>query len=153
MVLTLAKSARKSGIIETTSYEYDGLKRLTEAVTTGSSTDIYSYEYDDYGNRSKMTATGSESYVTDYSYSDFNGNYTALLQKETKTVDGTSEEIVANGLATSPADLLTTDNSDVEQTVYTYDANGQVLTTTNEMGGVINQHLRWLESVDWLHRW
>ena len=82
-------------------------------MTTGSSTDTYSYEYDDYGNRSKMTATSSESYVTDYSYSDFNGNYTALLQKETKTVDGTSEEIVANGLATSPADLLTTDNSDV----------------------------------------
>lgn len=107
------------------------MKRLTEeAVTTGSSTDTYAYEYDDYGNRSKMTATGSESYVTDYSYSDSNGNYTALLQKETKTVDGTSEEIVANGLATSPADLLTTDNSDVKQTVYTYDANGNQITKT-----------------------
>lgn len=125
------KVRKESGIIETTSYEYDGLKRLTEeAVTTGSSTDTYAYEYDDYGNRSKMTATGSESYVTDYSYSDSNGNYTALLQKETKTVDGTSEEIVANGLATSPADLLTTDNSDVKQTVYTYDANGNQITKT-----------------------
>ena len=125
------KVRKESGIIETRSYEYDGLKRLTEeAVTTGSSTDTYAYEYDDYGNRSKMTATGSESYVTDYSYSDSNGNYTALLQKETKTVDGTSEEIVANGLATSPADLLTTDNSDVKQTVYTYDANGNQITKT-----------------------
>ena len=124
------KVRKESGIIETTSYEYDGLKRLTEeAVTTGSSTDTYAYEYDDYGNRSKMTATGSETYETVYDYTT-NGKYTALLQKETKTVDGTSEEIVANGLATSPADLLTTDNSDVEETVYTYDANGNQIIKT-----------------------
>ena len=124
------KVRKESGIIETTEYEYDGLKRLTEeAVTTGSSTDTYAYEYDDYGNRSKMTATGSETYETVYDYTT-NGKYTALLQKETKTVDGTSEEIVANGLATSPADLLTTDNSDVEETVYTYDANGNQIIKT-----------------------
>ena len=124
------KVRKESGIIETRSYEYDGLKRLTEeAVTTGSSTDTYAYEYDDYGNRSKMTATGSETYETVYDYTT-NGKYTALLQKETKTVDGTSEEIVANGLATSPADLLTTDSSDVEETVYTYDANGNQITKT-----------------------
>jgi RHS repeat-associated protein len=124
------KVRKESGIIETRSYEYDGLKRLTEeAVTTGSSTDTYAYEYDDYGNRSKMTATGSETYETVYDYTT-NGKYTALLQKETKTVDGTSEEIVANGLATSPADLLRTDNSDVEETVYTYDANGNQITKT-----------------------
>ena len=124
------KVRKESGIIETRSYEYDGLKRLTEeAVTTGSSTDTYAYEYDDYGNRSKMTATGSETYETVYDYTT-NGKYTALLQKETKTVDGTSEEIVANGLATSPADLLTTDNSDVEETVYTYDANGNQIIKT-----------------------
>ena len=124
------KVRKESGIIETRSYEYDGLKRLTEeAVTTGSSTDTYAYEYDDYGNRSKMTATGSETYETVYDYTT-NGKYTALLQKETKTVDGTSEEIVANGLATSPADLLTTDNSDVEEIVYTYDANGNQITKT-----------------------
>ena len=124
------KVRKESGIIETRSYEYDGLKRLTEeAVTTGSSTDTYAYEYDDYGNRSKMTATGSETYETVYDYTT-NGKYTALLQKETKTVNGTSEEIVANGLATSPADLLTTDNSDVEEIVYTYDANDNQITKT-----------------------
>lgn len=105
------KVRNENGIIETTSYEYDGLKRLTEeSVAIGNSTDTYAYEYDDYGNRSKMTATGSEDYVTDYNYNDAQGKYTALLQKEVKTVEG--EE--------NPLDLT----SNVEQTVYTYDANG-----------------------------
>lgn len=58
------KTRTESGIIETTDYEYDGLKRLTEeAVTTNNSTDTYAYEYDDYGNRLQMTATGSEEYT------------------------------------------------------------------------------------------
>ena len=52
------KVTEENGIIETTEYEYDGLKRLTEeSVEKGNNTDTYSYEYDDYGNRSKMTAS------------------------------------------------------------------------------------------------
>ena len=109
----------ENGIIETTEYEYDGLKRLTqESVAIGNSTDTYAYEYDDYGNRSKMTAAGSENYVTEYNYNNAQGNYIALLQKEVKTVEG--EE--------NPLDL----NSNVKQTVYTYDANGNQITKTAE---------------------
>lgn len=111
------KVRSENDIIETTSYEYDGLKRLTEeSVAIGNSTDTYAYEYDDYGNRSKMTATGSENYVTEYSYNNAQGKYTALLQKEVKTVEG--EE--------NPLDLT----SNVKQTVYTYDANGNQITKT-----------------------
>ena len=113
------KVTEENGIIETTEYEYDGLKRLTEeSVEKGNNTDTYSYEYDDYGNRSKMTATGTEDYVTEYNYNNAQGNYTALLQKEVKTVEG--EE--------NPLDL----NSNVKQTVYTYDANGNQITKTAE---------------------
>lgn len=112
------KVRSENDIIETTSYEYDGLKRLTEESVSSqnNTTNTYSYEYDDYGNRSKMTATGSENYVTEYSYSNAQGNYTALLQKEVKTVEG--EE--------NPLDLT----SNVKQTVYTYDANGNQITKT-----------------------
>ncbi len=104
------KVRNENGIMETTSYEYDGLKRLTEeSVKVGNKTsDTYSYEYDDYGNRSKMTATGTENYETVYEYS-VNGKYTALLQKETKTVEDENA-------------LKLQDN--VKQTVYTYDSNG-----------------------------
>ena len=112
------KVTEENGIIETTEYEYDGLKRLTnEEVKKGNTTDTYAYEYDDYGNRSKMTATGSESYETVYDYS-VNGKYTALLQKEVKTVEGEENSL----------DL----NSNVKQTVYTYDANGNQITKTAE---------------------
>ena len=110
------KTRNENGIIETTSYEYDGLKRLTEeSVKVGNSTDTYAYEYDDYGNRSKMTATGSENYVTEYSYNNAQGKYTALLQKETKTVEDDNALKLQNN---------------VKQTVYTYDANGNQLTKT-----------------------
>ncbi len=104
------KKRNEGGIIETTEYEYDGLKRLTEeSVKVGNKTsDTYSYEYDDYGNRSKMTATGTENYETVYEYS-VNGKYTALLQKETKTVEDENA-------------LKLQDN--VKQTFYTYDSNG-----------------------------
>ena len=113
------KVTEENGIIETTEYEYDGLKRLTEeSVEKGNNTDTYSYEYDDYGNRSKMTATGTEDYVTEYNYNNAQGSYTALLQKEVKTVE--KEE--------NPLDL----NSNVKQTVYTYDANGNQITKTAE---------------------
>ena len=107
----------ENGIIEKTEYEYDGLKRLTEeAVKVGNKTsDTYSYEYDDYGNRSKMIASGSENYVTEYNYNNAQGKYTALLQKEVKTVEDENT-------------LKLQDN--VKQTVYTYDANGNQITKT-----------------------
>ena len=114
------KVRSESGIIETTSYEYDGLKRLTEeSVSNGTTMDTYAYEYDDYGNRSKMTATGTEEYETVYDYT-VNGNYTALLQKETKTVEETSGATTANGLATSPTELITNSIADTgtKETVY-----------------------------------
>ena len=129
------KVRSESGIIETTSYEYDGLKRLTEeSVSNGTTMDTYAYEYDDYGNRSKMTATGSEEYTTVYDYNDANGNYTALLQKETKTVEETSSATTANGLATSPTELITNSIADTgtKETVYSYDANGNQITKTAE---------------------
>ena len=110
------KVRNESGIIETTSYEYDGLKRLTEeSVKVGdNTTDTYAYEYDDYGNRSRMTATGSENYVTEYNYNNAQGSYTALLQKEVKTIENEGND--------NPLNLNSYSN--VKQTVYTYDANG-----------------------------
>ena len=109
------KVRSEGSIIETTSYEYDGLKRLTEeSVAIGNSTDTYAYEYDDYGNRLKMTVTGSENYVIEYSYSDAQGKYTALLQKETKTVENEEDNDLLNPYG----------NFKIEQTVYSYDKNG-----------------------------
>ena len=64
-----------------------------------------------------MTATGTENYETVYDYS-VNGKYTALLQKEVKTVEKESNSL----------DL----NSNVKQTVYTYDANGNQIKKTAE---------------------
>lgn len=129
------KVRSESGIIETTDYEYDGLKRLTEeAVTTGNSTDTYAYEYDDYGNRLQMTATGSEEYTAVYDYNDADGNYTALLQEETKTVEDDSNAATENGLASSPLDLVNaaSENTGVETTAYTYDANGNQITKVTD---------------------
>lgn len=127
------KMRNENGIIETTEYEYDGLKRLTEESVKvgGNTTDTYAYEYDDYGNRSKMTATGSETYETVYDYT-INGKYTALLQKETKSVKGTSDVTPINDLASNPFDLVNAASKDfnVETTAYTYDANGNQLTKT-----------------------
>lgn len=107
----------ENGIIETTDYEYDGLKRLTEeSVKVGNNTtDTYAYEYDDYGNRVQMTASGTEDYTTVYSYSNSQGNYTALLQSETKTVEGEDN-------------VLLPKQSNVEKTAYIYDANGNQIT-------------------------
>ena len=129
------KVRNEGGIIESTSYEYDGLKRLTEeSIKVGNKTsDTYSYEYDDYGNRSKMTASGSENYVTEYNYNNDQGNYTALLQKETKTVQGEENKDLLNP----------NDNSNVKLTFYTYDANGNQVkkfadgkTETNKYDGL-----------------
>ena len=125
------KVRTENGIIETTSYDYDGLKRLTkESISNGKTADTYSYEYDDYGNRSKMVANGSEEYETVYDYT-VNGKYTALLQKEIKTVKETPSAVTSNnGLAISPTDLITSTAADAkrEETAYSYDANGNQIT-------------------------
>jgi len=128
------KVRNENGTIETTSYDYDGLKRLTrESISNGKTADTYSYEYDDYGNRSKMVANGSEEYETVYDYT-VNGKYTALLQKETKTVEETSNTTISDGLAISPTDLITSTAADAktEETAYSYDANGNQITKTAE---------------------
>ena len=126
------KIRKENGIIETTSYEYDSLKRLTqETISKGSTVvDTYSYEYDDYGNRSKMTASGTADYTTVYDYNDADGNYTTLLQKEIKTVESEVETASASTLASNPAELLNavSSGSETEKTVYTYDANGNQIT-------------------------
>ena len=91
---------------------------------------VASPEYDDYGNRSKMVANGSEEYETVYDYT-VNGKYTALLQKEIKTVKEASSAVTSNnGLAISPTDLITgtTTNAKREETAYSYDANGNQIT-------------------------
>ena len=124
------KVRNENGIIETTSYDYDGLKRLTkESISNGKTADTYAYEYDDYGNRSKMVANGSEEYETVYDYT-VNGKYTALLQKEIKTVEKTSNATISDGLAISPTDLITSTAVDAkrEETAYSYDANGNQIT-------------------------
>ncbi|MFQ9857408.1 MAG: RHS repeat-associated core domain-containing protein [Ruminococcus callidus] len=128
------KVRNENGTIETTSYDYDGLKRLTrESISNGKTADTYSYEYDDYGNRSKMVANGSEEYETVYDYT-VNGKYTALLQKEIKTVEETSNTTISDGLAISPTDLITSTAADAktEETAYSYDANGNQITKTAE---------------------
>ena len=110
------------------------MKRLTkESISNGKTADTYSYEYDDYGNRSKMVANGSEEYETVYDYT-VNGKYTALLQKEIKTVEETSNATISDGLAISPTDLITSTAADAktEETAYSYDANGNQITKTAE---------------------
>lgn len=112
-----SKTRTENGVIETTSYEYDALKRLVEeSVAVGNkTTDTYSYEYDDYDNCSQMTVSGTENYVTEYSYSDAQGNYTALLQREVKTSENAN-------------DLL--NPTLTETTTYTYDSNGNQIRKT-----------------------
>lgn len=77
-----------------------------------------------------MVANGSEEYETVYDYT-VNGKYTALLQKEIKTVKEASSGVTSNnGLAISPTDLITgtTTNAKREETAYSYDANGNQIT-------------------------
>ena len=103
---------------------------VSESEVNGNISNNISYEYDDYGNRSKMVANGSEEYETVYDYT-VNGKYTALLQKEIKTVKEASSGVTSNnGLAISPTDLITgtTTNAKREETAYSYDANGNQIT-------------------------
>ena len=111
------KIRTEGGIIEETSYGYDGLNRLvSESVAVNDNvTDTYSYEYDDYGNRSRMTASGTENYSTVYDYNDAQGNYTSMLQKETKT-------IAPSTISSIPS---------VKETAYSYDANGNLISETS----------------------
>lgn len=125
------KVRKENGIIETTSYDYDGLKRLTkESISNGTSADSYAYEYDDYGNRSKMTASGSEAYETVYDYNNADGNYTSLLQKEIKTVEVESKSTRTDGFESNPPDVLnpTLNETTAEEITYTYDGNGNQIT-------------------------
>ena len=111
------KIRTEGGIIEETSYGYDGLNRLiSESVAVNDNvTDTYSYEYDDYGNRSRMTASGTENYFTVYDYNDAQGNYTSMLQRETKT-------IAPSTISSMPS---------VKETAYSYDANGNLISETS----------------------
>ena len=107
------KTRTESGIIETTSYDYDRMGRLvSESEVNGNISNNISYEYDDYSNRSQMTVSGEEDYVTTYNYSS-NGHYTGLLQKESKKTGDV-----------------------VRDTVYTYDANGNQLTKNDPDDGL-----------------
>lgn len=105
------KTVSECGIIEKTSYVYNGFGQLTEEkIENGSLTDKYTYAYDDHGNRARMTATGSESFTTVYNYNNADNKYTALLQSEKKT--GLNDE---------------TDTEETDITAYTYDKNGNQL--------------------------
>lgn len=105
------KTVSENGIIEKTSYVYNGFGQLTEEkIENGSLTDKYTYAYDDHGNRVRMTATGSENFTTVYNYNNADNQYTALLQNETKT--GLNDE---------------TDTEETNITAYIYDKNGNQL--------------------------
>ena len=107
-------SRTEDGIIETTNYQYDHLQRLTSEMFESENTvDTISYTFDDFNNRASMVVTGTENYTTTYDYTDVNGNYTALLQSETKVIDGVSEV-----------------------TSYTYDAAGSQITKMDSDGKV-----------------
>ncbi|MDO5149648.1 MAG: polymorphic toxin-type HINT domain-containing protein [Oscillospiraceae bacterium] len=110
------KKRYENGIIEESYYEYDDFGRLkTETEITGENQNTISYEYDCYGNRAKMTVAGDdENYYTDYQY-DVDGNYTTLLQKEVKHTGDV-----------------------VQETAYTYDANGNQLSKNNPDEGLQN---------------
>lgn len=116
------KKYTENGIIEQTSYTYDGFGRLkTEAEGNGTVTrNTLSYSYDDYGNRINMESEGTENSKTVYSYNDADG-YTGLLQKETETIENITND---NTINLNPVN--------VKQTIYTYDANGNQITKTSD---------------------
>ena len=130
------KVRNENGIIETTSYDYDGLKRLTEeAVTTGNSTDTYAYEYDDYGNRVyrwlPLVRRNTKLSIIILSMASI----LHCCRKKSRQLKKTSSAVTsANGLASSPMDLITgtTTNAKREETAYSYDANGNQITKTTD---------------------
>jgi len=80
------KTSVVNGVESTTAYTYDGIRRLAaETVINGNTETVYSYTYDQFGNRASMAVSGDAPYTTTYNYNDADGNYTGLLQSETKT--------------------------------------------------------------------
>ena len=65
------------------------------------------------------------SYTATYNYSDADGNYTGLLQSETKTLPEVEN-------------LPLIPDVNIQVTLYTYDANGNQLTVTDYEGNVKN---------------
>ena len=76
--------ASKTDSTGTTSYQYDGLGRLTRESNPSAITKQYSY--DSAGNRTGLTVSGSQAYTTAYAY-DANNRLTT----ETKTAGQTKE--------------------------------------------------------------
>jgi len=103
---------------------------------------LISYTFDDFNNRNSMTVTGSENYTTTYNYNDGSGDYTALLQSEskstsaatdttaytydnagsqlTKTAQGKTQEYVYDGLRR----LVQVNENNVETASYAYNFTG-----------------------------
>lgn len=120
------KTSVVNGVESTTAYTYDGIRRLaTETVTNGNTETVYSYTYDQFGNRASMTVSGDAPYTSTYNYNDADGNYTGLLQSETKTLPEADE-------------LTLIPDANIQVTLYAYDANGNQLTVTDYEGKVKN---------------
>ena len=83
----VSKTETVGGVLKgTTSYEYDGLGRLTKTVTPDGVQNVYTY--DGAGNRLTKTSTaGEESAVTEYTYDEQN----RLLNTSAYVTGGTDE--------------------------------------------------------------
>ncbi len=83
----ISKTETVGGVLKgTTSYEYDGLGRLTKVVTPDGVQNVYTY--DGAGNRLTKTSTaGEESAVTEYTYDEQN----RLLNTSAYVTGGTDE--------------------------------------------------------------
>ena len=83
----ISKTETVGGVLKgTTSYEYDGLGRLTKTVTPDGVQNVYTY--DGAGNRLTKTSTaGEESAVTEYTYDEQN----RLLNTSAYVTGGTDE--------------------------------------------------------------
>ena len=120
------KTSVVDGVESTTAYTYDGICRLaSETVTNGNTETVYSCTYDQFGNRASMTVSGDTPYTTTYHYNDADGNYTGLLQSETKILPEVEN-------------LPLIPDANIQVTLYTYDANGNQLTVTDYEGKVKN---------------
>jgi RHS repeat-associated protein len=108
----------KDALNNVTAYSYDARGNvLTQTVTVGATTQVTGYEYDSYGRLKKETdATG---HATSHTY-DSAGN--RLTQATTRTVY-TCTAAAPPVCSPSGTEMLTT--------VYSYDANGRLETTTD----------------------